>query len=50
MRIRLSLTIDVHRERQSDDAPRIDESTGALVERAEPHVLGFVIPSTERGE
>lgn len=51
MRIRLSLTIEVRRDRSggNESAPHVDVK-GALVELAAPAPLGFTIPPVERGE
>ncbi|MGW8565673.1 hypothetical protein [Isoptericola sp. NPDC055881] len=44
MRIRLALTLDIHRERH-DKTDQHESTTDALVERADPHIerptIGF---------
>lgn len=47
MRLRLSLTLSFERGRrgeESEDAPQVDEKGAAILERAEPAPIGFVMP------
>lgn len=47
MRLRISLTLSFERTSRgdgSDDAPQVNEKGSAILERAEPAPIGFVMP------
>jgi len=46
MRIRFAFTIDITRPGKDNPEPETREYTGAYVDMAAPHPIGFVIPPT----
>lgn len=47
MKLRLALTLSFERASAADsgdDAPQVDEKGAAILERAEPAPIGFIIP------